>query len=219
MYESLKITAWPRCSIESGLYLPLDGILYALAMRREHGPEMLTTPGQATAAESVPLPLERRGTGDAWYYAASFAQWGPHVDGQSFWVKRFDQEHADLVDFDGRRGNVVVERGRYRAYHTQTFVRHALHVSWYVVGDRAAIVELLAHAGHIGKKTAQGNGRIIRWDVEPWPEDWSVYGAGGRLMRAIPAADGVLHGIRPSYWLPSSQTLCRLPDDEKRLCE
>lgn len=211
--QPLKITAYPRVGIEADAYLPIDGVFYALAMRREYGPEMLTVSGQATAADPMPLPLERRGTGDAWYYAASFAQWGPHVDYRSFWVKRYDRGPDDLIDFGGRVGRVHTESGRYKNYHTSTYLRHALHLSWYVVGDRTAIVELLDHAGHIGKKVSQGNGRIARWDIEPWPEDWSVYGAGGRLMRAIPADDGVLHGIRPSYWLPSNQTLCRLPGD------
>lgn len=211
--QTLKVTAYPRSGIEADAYLPLDGVLFALAMRREYGPEMLAIPGQATAAEPVPLPLERRGDGIGWYYASSFATWGPYVDYQSFWVKRYDQATGGLIDFGGRVGRVHTESGRYKNYHTTTYLRHALHISWYVVGDRDAIVELLDHGSHIGKKVAQGNGRIIRWNVEPWADDWSVYGADGRLMRAIPAADGVLHGIRPSYWLPGNQTLCRLPGD------
>lgn len=211
--QPLKITALPRVGIETAdAYLPIDGILYATAMRRAYGPELLTASGKAAPAAPVALPLERRGEDDAWYYAASFAQWGPHADYSSFWVKRFDQEHDDLVDFDGRRGKVIVEQGRYKAYHMPTFLRHALWVSWYVVGEKVEIESLLAAVTHIGKKTSQGNGRIIAWTVEPWPEDWSVYGPDGRLMRAIPDPDGILYGVRPSYWLAENQVLCRLPD-------
>lgn len=214
MYEPLKITCRPRAGIETDPYLPIDGILYHLAMRRRHGPQLLTAPGRAVEAEPVALPLARVEAAGTWFHAASFAVWGPHADYASFWVKRFDAGHADLVDFAGRRGKVVVEEGRYKGYHMPTFLRHALWVSWYVVGDRAEIAALLAHATHVGKKTAQGNGRVNGWAVEPWPEDWSIAGPDGRLMRALPAPDdpaAVLYGYRPSYWLPENQMPCRLP--------
>lgn len=211
MYETLKITAYPRTGIEADAYLPIDGILYYHAMQREYGPQLITTPGQVANVASVPLPLARAGAGEAWFYAASFAEWGPHSDYGAFWVKRFDRQHADVVDFGGRRGNVIVEKGRYKSYHQQTFLRHALWVSWYVVGERAEIEALLARVTHIGKKTAQGNGRINEWRVEPWAEDWSVW-RGERLMRAIPDAGGILYGIRPPYWLPENQVQCRLPE-------
>lgn len=214
MYEPLKVTARPRVGIEADAFLPLDGILFSVAMRREYGPQMLTSPGRAPDARPVPLPLARVEAGGTWFYAASFAEWGPHADYSSFWVKRFDQAHDDLVDFDKRRGKVIVEEGRYKAYHMPTFLRHALWVSWYVVGDRGEIEALLAHATHLGKKATQGNGRIIDWRVEPWAEDWSVTGPDGRLMRALPAPDdpaAVLYGYRPSYWLPQNQTRCLLP--------
>lgn len=213
-FEPLKITCWPRVGIECDVYLPIDGILHFAAMRWRYGPQLVTTPGHVPDMEAVELPLARRGEEDTWYYAASFAVWGPHADYDSFWVKQFDHKTADLIDFNGRRGKVVIEKGRYKSYHMPTFLRHALWVSWYVVGDKAGIEALLAPMLHVGKKTAQGNGRLNGWAVEAWPEDWSVYGPNGRLMRAVPAADdpaAVLYGVRPSYWLPENQMPCRLP--------
>lgn len=211
MFEPLKITARPRVGIECDAFLPIDAILHYAAMRRRYGPQMLTTPGRAPDVAAVELPLDRRGEGDGWYYAASFAVWGPHADYESFWVKQFDRKPSDLIDFDGRRGNVIIEKGRYKSYHMPTFLRHALWVSWYVVGDRAEIASLLAPMTHVGKKTAQGNGRLNGWAVEPWPEDWSESGPDGRLMRAVPDPAGVLYGVRPSYWLAENQMPCRLP--------
>lgn len=85
---------------------------------------------------------------------------------------------------------------------------------WYVVGEREAIEELLAPVTHVGKKTAQGNGRLNGWAVEPCLEDWSETGPDGRLMRAIPCRPGeggVLYGVRPSYWLAANQLPCVLP--------
>lgn len=68
------------------------------------------------------------------------------------------------------------------------------------------------HATHIGKKAAQGYGRVIAWTVEPWPEQWWLRDGRGKLMRAMPEPGGVLYGVRPSYWEPRHQTECRLPD-------
>ena len=110
MYEPLKITAYPRTGIEADAYLPIDGILYYHAMQREYGPQLITTPGQVASVASVPLPLARAGAGEAWFYAASFAEWGPHSDYGAFWVKRFDRQHADLVDFAGRRARRSLPR-------------------------------------------------------------------------------------------------------------
>lgn len=212
MFEPLKITAYPRVGIQCDEYLPIDGILYAAAMRLKHGPEILTTPGQATDAESILLPLDCREKDGEWFYAASFAQWeAPHTDGQSFWVKRFDPQHSDLVDFRGKRGKVIVEQGRYKAYHMPIYYRHALEVSWYVVGDKSQIERLLQIVTHIGKKTAQGNGRINRWCVESWPADCSLRNDAGKPMRAIPQSGGILYGIRPSYWDSKNQVECQLP--------
>ena len=78
-----------------------------------------------------------------------------------------------LVDFQGKRGKVIIEQGRYKAYHMPVFYRVAEQVEWYCVGDKARIEALLSTVTHIGKKRAQGWGRVIRWEVEPWPKDWS----------------------------------------------
>lgn len=211
MYEPLKITAYPRCGIVTDKHLPIDGILFYVAMRQVYGSQVLTTPGKAADVAVVDLPLEKRTINGDWLYAASFAQWGNSIDGQGFWVKRFDRKQDHFIDFGTRRGKVIVGQGRYKAYRMPTFYRHALSVSWYVVGDRTEIENLLAHVTHIGKKTAQGNGRIIRWQVEAWSHDWSIYGADGRLMRAIPDENGILYGIRPSYWLRKNQIVAALP--------
>lgn len=212
MYKPLRITAYPRCGIVADEYLPIDGILFYVAMRQAYGSQILTTPGKSADAIAVELPLEKRTLNGEWFYAASFAEWQYYADGQGFWVKRFDQKQGHFIDFDNRRGKVIVEQGRYKAYHMPTFYRHALAVVWYVVGDKTKIENLLAHVTHIGKKTAQGNGRIIRWKVEEWSHDWSLYGEDGQLMRAIPDGEnGILYGIRPSYWARENQVMAALP--------
>ena len=116
MYEKLKITAYPRCGIVTDEYLPFDGILFYVAMRQKYGGQLLTTPGRMADVTAVDLPIEKRTINGEWLYAASFAQWESSADGQGFWVKRFDRKQSDFVDFGNRRGKVIVEQGRYKAY-------------------------------------------------------------------------------------------------------
>lgn len=214
-FRPLTITAWPQCGVISDAFLPIDGLLYYYAHREAYGEQTVTAPGARTGGGAhVPIPLERRNTQarGLWYYAASFAQWSaPCALGSDHWNKRFDQQHADLVDFGARRGKVLVGEGAYKALHMPIYYRHSLSVSWHVVGDADAICRLLDHCTHLGKKPAQGYGAVLRWEVAPAAHDWSVRGPGGQLMRAVPDPDGVLYGVRPSYWLPANQTRCRLP--------
>jgi len=65
---------------------------------------------------------------------------------------------------------------------------------------------------HIGKKVAQGWGRINEWQVNQVDKDWSLYDDDGNLMRSIPAAQGIVYGIRPSYWSRENQVTCQMPD-------
>lgn len=212
-HEPLRITARLRTGVMSDNFLPLDAILHYQTYRHAYGPQDVTLPGAANQAQGEPpMPLERATVNDWWMWCCSFAQWGPHSDGQSFWVKRFDQQYAGLVDFGKRSGKVMIQKGRYKAYNMPVQYRHALWVRWYATGDAEAVRALLSDVTHIGKKTAQGFGRVISWTVEPWPEQWWLYDGHGRLMRAIPDPAGVLYGIRPSYWLARHQTRCRLPD-------
>lgn len=211
MFESLKITAYPRCGIESDVYLPLDGILFAQAMANYYGPLPMSTPGEMAEVLAVDLPIEKRCANGQWFYAASFAQWGQRADGSTFWTKRFDRKTDHLIDFGNSRGKVITEQGRYKAYMMPVFYRHALDVSWYVYGDGGEISALLAGVTHIGKKVAQGEGRINRWQVERVAQDLSVYDSNNQPMRSIPARSGVLYGVRPSYWYAKNQTTCILP--------
>ncbi len=180
-----------------------------------NGVQEITLPGEeyhpkGTKQTHMWLKVLNGGT-DQWFYAASFAQWGEATEGQDHWNKRFDSSLAHLVDFDGKRGKVIVEQGRYKAYHMPVWYRHALSVSWWVVGDIGWVMRMLSTVTHIGKKGAQGWGAVLRWEVEPTPCDWSVYGQGGKLMRAIPAEYGILTGLRPSYWIPRNQMICEVP--------
>lgn len=218
--EPLRVRAYLRTAVVAGKQMPLDGVLLYQAHRDKLGALEVTIPGEYTNFGVSTLPLEVVHPGRrTWYYRCSWAQWSHNVEGSDYWNKRFDSQFADLVDFDDRRGKVIVEKGRYKAYHMPVFYRAALWVEWYCVGDEAEIEHLLSTVTHVGKKASQGWGRVTRWEVESIADDWSVVRAG-RLMRGIPIDDAqalnveyarVYYGIRPSYWKASNQMMLAMP--------
>lgn len=217
-HEPLRVRAYLQTGVISDAYLPLDAVLYYLVHREHLGEQVMTIPGEpATEGDGGSegrMPFARvQARRRHWHWACSFAQWPDHtVEGKDHWSSRFDLQHSDLIDFGRRRGAVAIGSGRYKGYRMPVFYRHALYVEWYCRGDRAELERLLGFATHLGKKYAQGWGAVLRWEVVPWPEDWSVTGPGGRLMRAVyDSSSRVTYGLRPSYWLPAHQFPARLP--------
>lgn len=218
--EPLQITAVLRTAVISDQYLPLDGILLYQAHREKLGARDYSLPGEYTNFGGITLPLAiEHGGKKNWYYRASWADWSKCVEGQDYWNKRFDNSLADLIDFGKKRGNVIIEKGEFKAYHNPIIYRSALWVRWFVMGDKDEIENLLSTVTHIGKKTVQGWGRVSRWMFRRLSDDCSIW-REGKLMRGIPAEDirsfdidqkmGI-YGIRPSYWNKPNQMSLILP--------
>ena len=220
-FEPLRVRARLRTGAVCDKFMPLDGILLYQVHRWHYGAQVSTIPGGSVISEnrtmSLPFKCANVGRHD-WYYLCSWAQWSHEAEGKDYWNKRFDNAFASLIDFGGRRGNVIIGSGDYKAYHMPVFYRVSEMVEWYCVGDKAAVEALLSTVTNIGKKTAQGWGRVALWEVEKWAEDWSVWN-GGRLMRGIPAKEAQpgmpynigVYGIRPSYWRRSNQMPLMMP--------
>ena len=217
--EPLRIRAYLRSGVVCDKQMPLDGVLLYQAHRWLMGPPDATLPGDYTNQGVATLPLGINNPGQkTWYYQCSWAQWSSNAEGKDHWAKRFDARFADFVNFQGKRGNIVVKSGKYKAYRMPVFYRVAEWVEWYATGDKAEIEALLSTVTNIGKKCVQGWGRVSRWLIEPTLEDWSVWN-GGRLMRGIPVEDAPpglpyragLYGIRPSYWKRSNQRQLVMP--------
>lgn len=218
--EPLRVRAWLLCGVVSDKFLPLDGPLLYQSHRHDAGagPDA-TLPGDYTTTSISTLPLGIIHPGHKnWYYQCSWAQWSHESEGRDYWNKRFDSVFADLIDFGGKRGNVIIGSGEHKAYHMPIFYRVARWVEWYCVGDMAEIKLFLSTLTHIGKKAVQGWGRVMHWEVEPWSEDWSVW-RDGQLMRGVPGEDAQtgrpynigVYGIRPSYWRKSNQMPLVMP--------
>lgn len=217
MYEPLKIRAYLQTGIISDQFLPLDAIIYYHTVREKYGEQYECRPLESSMPQygKVTLPFARKLSGNPfWFYSCSFAQWPDDtaVDMQSF-SKRFDLKYSDLIDFGKLTAKITTSRGRYKGYFIKVYYRHALYVDWYAYGNKSEIEFILKFVTHLGKKTSQGWGAVKAWNVESFHSDWSVRGFDdNRLMRAVPVKEnGLLWGIRPSYWLPEHQFLCKLP--------
>lgn len=209
-YQPLRVVAILRTGVVCDPWLPLDAILDYQVKRERFGAQETTRPGgepgKSKPDPDVPLLVYHADT-ENWYYACSWAQPQPWwaVEGTDYWNKRFDNGFADLVDFGGRRGKVIIEQGPYKAYHMPVFYRTATRIEWYAIGDLVRVRELLATVTHIGKKRSQGWGRVSKWHVELWDEDWSVK-RDGQLTRGVPIFDApypcnvMYYGLRPPYY-------------------
>ncbi len=188
-------------------HFPLDSILAAEWIRRQH-PENYyepPPPGVTDGWIEAPLPFERRGAGDKWYWACSFNQAKPITEYVTYWHRRFDDELERYVDFKGRRGKVSEQSGRFKAYRMPLNILLLPCLEWYAVGDMDAVLELCQGVAAIGKKPAQGYGIVERWEVEPWNEDLSEV-RNGRLTRSVPGLPAGargrqrVYGLHPPYW-------------------
>lgn len=221
----LKITAVMQSGqvLTDDTYLPLDSILAAQWVRKNHPGEFYSPkkPGDIDGLMDIPLPLENRGEGDDWYWACSFNRGTRLKEYIAYWHRRFDDHLEGFIEFGKRRGKIDVKAGKHKSYRMPVVVMLFDRLEWYAVGDMDAVMELCRMATHIGKKPAQGRGAVERWIVEPWHEDWSEVDGHGGLTRALQATPGDIgrrggvtarrYGIRPPYWHPGHQRLCLMP--------
>lgn len=215
-FKPLRIRAWLQIGIISDQFLPLDGVIYAHYVREKMGPRNITLPLENTVPEGqqIQLPFRKANIKNPeWFYKCSFAQWPAEtIEDQQTFSKRFDLKWSGLVDFGKKKAKVDNQRGHYKSYHVKVYYRHANYVEWFADGDKDELEQILRFCTHLGKKSSQGWGAVLRWEVTEWPEDWSVRGEGNKLMRAVPThGKGFLYGLRPSYWLPKHQFNCILP--------
>lgn len=218
----LRITANFATGVVCDEYLPLDGIIRYQVQRDRLGHRDFSLPGgeDPSNMEHQAMPIIRRRISAEWYFMCSFAQpakwWA--AEGVDHWVKRFDTNLADLVDFDNKRGVVVIEKGQYKAYHNPYSYRVAEKCHWFCMGDGDEIKRLLSTVTHVGKKQSYGWGRVSRWEVEQWHENCSEW-IGGKPARAIPAylVDNAHefnqrhYGVRPPYYGFKQNTRCVVP--------
>ncbi|MCI0555298.1 MAG: hypothetical protein L0287_30495, partial [Anaerolineae bacterium] len=130
--------------------------------------------------------------------------------------KRTDTAFSSYLD--PRHKRLTIGAGRYKAFHMPVFVRSALYLDWFCVGDADRLNELVSTVTHIGKKRSQGWGRVIRWQINQTDRDYHLF-MHGRLMRGVPKSFPIgsaqhqvaYFGFRPCYWKKSNQDVLKVP--------
>lgn len=241
----MQITAYVAGSIALARPedLALDGLLSYQLLRRHFGEEFYFLPDPKETLLFAKIPLGMRGrpslpvqllnTGDKWiaakeglkdeslwYWACSSAQIDVKGRDTQYWNKRFDTqaELSDHIDFGGKVEKILIEQGRYKAYHMPLPTLVCDKVTWYAYGDMEKVAELLSPIAAMGKKKCQGNGSVLRWEITPMQEDWSEW-RNNQLMRSIPgplAKNVQWHGgfnaqhtaFRAPQWHAGNQAMC-----------
>lgn len=215
-FQNLRVRAYMQTPVISDKFLPLDGILFYHFIRDKFGAEEYTLSRESNEKvySGFSLPIMKCGTNnedDAWFYACSFAQFPEEtIESSTDYSKRFDFQHSEYIQ--DKKAAVDIQRGKYKNYHITEYTRNTVYIDWYLKADKQKIENLLSFCTHIGKKTSQGMGAVLRWEVEEWHSDWSIRGENNKLMRAVPNNKSpYTYGLRPSYWLPKHQYKCILP--------
>lgn len=223
-YVPLRVTCRPVAPIITSPYLSLDGVLLSVhQMLKRNGLPSTTRPGIAASKGQPGLPIKKRGPHDYRYYACSMAVWDqPVAFDTSHWAKRIASQRLHYLDEN--RSSIPLSSGRFRPIHMPVATAHARKLTWYVVGDPERMRWLLHWVDHLGKKPAQGWGKVVDWRVDEVDEDWSCFDGDGRLMRPLPVCDRpgpeavMRYGICPPYWLSRHQVMASMPELETLGC-
>lgn len=162
--------------------LHLDGLLAWSEAQRQRLPPI----GFAPLA-TIEIPVEREPGGRFHLCSSSLATFDSH---ESRYVnRRFPLEQAQVLG-DAKLKRIHLGAGATKSYRIPTELAFAEGdmLTWFAIGDRDGIVDLLAHVTHLGKRRAVGRGRVDAWTVEPcepWGDGFPVV-REGRALRPLP---------------------------------
>ena len=216
----LKVTAHlvdGRFSSTDGIVM-LDSILYH-AWFIKHAPHVLEGVYKPEQIGYVGLPLVHL-EDNRW--AASKAVYQEIDKIVEHYNKRPDFFAGDKLDYlDMDKGIISDSVGLYRAYRNPQLIRTVKDgiLTFYAVGKKDKIEELLSLMIGVGKKTAMGFGIVDRWDVEEIEEDYTTEHPEYGLMRPIEVEKSekvydypiMQYAVKPPYWKPKNMRLCYVP--------
>lgn len=227
----LLVTAWLSSPL-AGDPPHLDALLeWSLSAFNGHafpddkeGHLKLTRAGPAPRQGAIRIPLEREWVGP-WLVARCSSPILPvpaketveHVN------KRLAVEMAGLLA-PAERKVVTTTNAWTKSYRLPLRIRAVPCVRWFAVGTRREVRRALRDVHAIGKKPADGYGRVREWAVEQAAEDLTWFApslAGPVLMRPLPVGDwlpaGLLGARRdfgaccPPMWHPERATEIVVP--------
>jgi CRISPR type IV-associated protein Csf3 len=165
------------------------------------------------------LPIEKGEIGGEWYWKVSSPCYTIHSEEISRYRKRWDS-HDRQLSWGKRKAKFNTSEGAEKAYDLPLYLRLTPAITWYAVGDKTGVEDLLSGCTGIGKKRAHGWGQISKWEVEETGDDWHLQ-RESQLMRPIPVSQmlpllpcdfAILSwGWRPPAWLASNKVLCAMP--------
>ena len=222
--EPLKITAYLRDGrlISADGIVMFDSILYH-AWFCKYAPEVIRGETGESYDGHIGLPLRHL---DDNRYAASrgvYTETGRHIEYYNKYPDFFRAGKGHNLDMDS--GQISSGVGAYRNYRNPVVVRTISggKISFWCMGSKDKIIDLLDHIPAVGKKPSMGWGVIDRWTVEDAPDDYSLMHPAHGLMRPVPvdSAEAVqidaskypimLYGVHPPYWKRDNARLCYVP--------
>lgn len=127
-----------------------------------------------------------------------------------YWRKKFRLNRVELTS-----GSPNIQNATYREYNQPLpLILTRRMIAYACVFDRKYIRHQLKRVKYIGKKAAQGHGKVIDVQAERVDYDWSVV-KDGIAMRYYPSPDGwKMVRPKPPYWSRYQVVKSLVPGDE-----
>lgn len=112
----------------------------------------------------------------------------PRADAVDHICKRIAVENAGLLA-DNERQQVSTTNGWTKSYRLPLRIRLVDRVCWFASGNGRNVRKALRDVSAIGKKVADGYGRVQEWAIEEVREDWSWFAKTDGItvvMRTLP---------------------------------
>jgi hypothetical protein len=144
----------------------------------------LPPPSSAEQCEPIEIPVQREPGGR--FHLCSFGS-GKLIEHDLRYVNR--RAPVEQYQRYGVTGRVQIQGGPDKSYRIPLEVGflEASRLTWWCVGDREQIADLLSGVFFLGKKRNVGLGRVERWSVDPC-EPWDGFPVvrGGKPLRPLP---------------------------------
>lgn len=155
------------------------------------------------------FPLKKIEFGNTWFYACSNALYKIDKTKRSYWNRRADDRMLEKRLDSNKK--IRTGSGSMKNYRIPMNTNLVKTFTWYCVGDKKQIKDLLSNIKYLGKKRSQGKGQIKNWLVSEIENDCSIF-ENGKLIKTVPIeylGDNIVNenvmynncSFKPPYWL------------------
>lgn len=198
--QPLRITAKLATGLACQHPVALDALLAAMvAGQDDYPPPSLDS--YPPPPDSLPLlwhPLDpAAGYGPGLHHASQ-----AHLVVQAYETVRWSRKAPALHELaDLTAADKVPLAGRWKAYWVplRKMLPAGMVLTWWAVGDLAAVAELLRGCFALGQKRNAGHGWVADWTVEPCAEDWSLIRPDGE--RGVTVSRNLPPELAPAGWM------------------